>query len=133
MIVYLDTNIVIYAVEVPPTFGIRAQVRLASARAAGDSFMLSDLTRMECLVGPLRSGDAVLEAQFRAFFALPGVRVVPISPAVCDRAAVLRATTRLKPMDSLQLAAAVEHGANLFLTNDTRLNAFTALTVEVLP
>ena len=62
MIVYLDTNIIIYAIEAPPTFGIRAQVWIASARAAGDSFMLSDLTRMECLVGPLRSGDAVLAA-----------------------------------------------------------------------
>jgi predicted nucleic acid-binding protein len=133
MIVYLDTNIIIYAVEAPPALGLRAQVRIASARAAGDSFMLSDLTRMECLVGPLRSGDAVLEAQFRAFFALPEVRVVPISPAVCDRAARIRATTRFKPMDALQLAAAVEHGANRFLTNDTRLNTFPALTVEVLP
>jgi len=133
MIVFLDTNIVVYAVEGVPTFGIRSQVRLASARAAGDSFMVSDLTRMECLVGPLRSGDAVLEAQFRAFFALPEVQVVPISAAVCDRAAVIRAATRFKPLDALQLAAAVEHGANVFLTNDTRLHTFTGLTVEVLP
>ena len=57
---------------------------------------------------------------------------MPITPAVCDRAALIRATSRFKPMDALQLAAAVEHGANVFLTNDTRLNSFTALTVEVL-
>ena len=36
-------------------------------------------------------------------------------------------------MDALQVSAAVEHGATVFLTNDTRLNAFTGLTVEVLP
>jgi predicted nucleic acid-binding protein len=35
-------------------------------------------------------------------------------------------------MDSLQLAAAVEHGASVFLTADTRLSSFTGLTVEVL-
>jgi predicted nucleic acid-binding protein len=58
--------------------------------------------------------------------------VVPITAAVCDQAALIRATTRFKPMDSLQLAAAVTHGANRFLTNDTRLNAFTGLTIEVL-
>jgi uncharacterized protein len=67
MIVFLDTNIVIYAVENPPTFGARATARLGALRAAGDSFMVSNLIRMECLVGPLRSGNAALEAQFRAF------------------------------------------------------------------
>jgi predicted nucleic acid-binding protein len=67
---------------------------------------------------------------FQGFFAL--TTVVPITPAVCDRAALIRATHHFKPMDSLQLAAAVEHGANVFLTNDARLSSFTGLTVEVL-
>lgn len=119
MIVYLDTNIVIYAVEGHPTFGPQARVRLASAQAAGDTLMMSDLTRMECLVGPLRSGNTALEAQFRAFFAASGVQIVSITAAVCERAAQIRAATGFKPMDSLHLAAAVEHGAGVFLTNDT--------------
>jgi predicted nucleic acid-binding protein len=132
MIVFLDTNIVIYAVENPPTLGAPATARLGAARSAGDSFMVSDLIRMECLVGPLRSGNAALEVQFRAFFASAGVQVVPITAATCDRAAQIRATMAFRPMDALHLAAAVTHGAHAFLTNDTRLNAFTALAVEVL-
>ncbi len=132
MIVFLDSNIVIYAVENPPVFGAMALARLGMMRSAGDSFMVSDLTRMECLVGPLAAADTALEAQFRAFFAAAGVQVVPITGSVCDRAALLRATARFKPMDALQLAAAVEHGASLFLTNDTRLGTFTGLTVEAL-
>ena len=59
--------------------------------------MVSDLTRMECLVGPLRSGHAALEAQFRVFFASAGVQVVPITAGVCDRAAQVRAATGFKP------------------------------------
>jgi len=35
-------------------------------------------------------------------------------------------------MDSLRLAAAAVHGANVFLTNDARLSSFTDLTIEVL-
>ncbi|HYT92974.1 MAG TPA: PIN domain-containing protein [Gemmataceae bacterium] len=132
MIVFLDTNIVIYAVESDPTFGARAQKRIATALAAGDSLMVSDLVRMECLVHPLRTGDTVLLGQFRTFFARPEVQVVAITAAVCDRAAQIRATHKFKPMDALHLAAAVEHGANVFLTADARLNAFTGLTVEVL-
>jgi predicted nucleic acid-binding protein len=130
MIVYLDANIVIYAVEQNPTFGPKVRTRLAAVRAAGDTLMISDLTRMECLVGPLRSGDSVLQSDFHTFFGV--TTVVPIAAAVCDRAAQIRATTSFKPMDALQLAAAVEHGADVFLTNDTRLSSFTDLTVEVL-
>jgi predicted nucleic acid-binding protein len=131
MILYVDTNIVIYAVEQNPVFGPRAVARLARARVAGDPIMISDLTRMECLVLPLRSGDTALQQTFQGFFAL--VTVVPLTPAVCDRAARIRAVHRFKPMDALQLAAAVEHGADVFLTNDFRLSSFTDVKIEVLP
>jgi predicted nucleic acid-binding protein len=132
MIVYLDTNVVIYATENPPVWGPKATGRLAALRAAGHDFMVSDLTRMECLVGPLKSGNGTLENQFRAFFTSSGVQVTAITPGLCDRAARVRASFGFKPMDALQLAAAVEHGAHVFLTNDLRLQAFTGITVEVL-
>jgi predicted nucleic acid-binding protein len=84
---------------------------------------------MECLVGPLMSGDSAIEADFHTFFAV--TNVVPITASVCDRAARIRAAHRFKPMDAIQLAAAVEHGASLFLTADIRLGSFTGLTVEI--
>jgi hypothetical protein len=81
--VFLDTNIVIYVVENPPAFWARATAHLGALRAAGESFMVSDLTRMECLVGPLRSGNVTLEGQFHSFFAAAGVHVVQITGQVC--------------------------------------------------
>jgi predicted nucleic acid-binding protein len=132
MILFLDTNVVIYAVEGIAVFGPKAVQRLTMAQAAGDSFMVSDLTRMEALVGPLKANDTTVEASFRSFFTRPEVQVVGVTAAVCDRAARIRATHNFKPMDSLQLAAAVEHGASVFLTADARLRSFTGLTVEVL-
>ena len=112
MILFLDTNIVIYAVEGNPVFGAKVSLRLAAAQMAGDSFMVSDLTRMEALVGPLKSNNTTVEASFHAFFARSDVQVVPITAAVCDRAARIRAASSFKSMDALQLASAVEHGAN---------------------
>jgi predicted nucleic acid-binding protein len=132
MILFLDTNVVIYVVEGNLTFAPKALTRLAAAQSAGDTFMVSDLTRMECLVGPLKSGDTAVQASFHAFFARSDVRVVGITAAVADRAAQIRATFNFKPMDALQLAAAVEHGAHVFLTADARLAPFTGLTVEIL-
>jgi predicted nucleic acid-binding protein len=132
MILFLDTNVIIYALESHTIWGLPAQTRIATAQAAGDTFMISDLVRMECLVLPIRLGHAALETQYHTFFARSDVRVVAITAAVCDRAAHIRAVHNFKPMDALQLAAAVEHGANVFLTADGRLRAFTGLTVEVL-
>ena len=42
---------------------------------------------MECQVGPLKANDAVLLAKYITFFASPDLDVLPVSPAVCDRAA----------------------------------------------
>lgn len=132
MIVFLDTNIVIYAIERHATFGVPARARIAAALAAGDSFMVSDLVRMECLVLPIRMADTAVEAQFHAFFARTDVQVEGITAQVCDRAAAIRAKHNFKALDALQLAAAVEHGADVFLSADGRLKSFTGLTVEIL-
>jgi predicted nucleic acid-binding protein len=133
VIVFLDTNIVIYLIENPPVFGPRATAHVTALRSAGDTVAVSDLVRLECRVGPLRRGQAALLAQYDAFFALPEVQVLPLTAAVCDRATVLRAAHRFKTPDALQLGAAIMHGCDRFLTNDTRLNACTDIAVEVLP
>lgn len=96
MIVYLDSNIAIYAVENPPVWGVKALARLTTLRAAGDTFMISDLTRMGCLVGPLKTGSTVAEREFHAFFAAAGMQVAAITAAVCDRAALIRASSNFK-------------------------------------
>jgi len=71
--------------------------------------------------------------QFDSFFASAEVQVVALSQAVCERAALIRANHRFRPLDSLHLAAAVEFGCDRFLTNDARLSGFTDLVVEMLP
>jgi predicted nucleic acid-binding protein len=82
MILFLDTNIVIYALESHATWGLPAQTRIATAGAAGDTFMISDLVRMECLVLPIRLGNTAVEAQYHAFFARSDVAVVAITGAL---------------------------------------------------
>jgi predicted nucleic acid-binding protein len=58
--------------------------------------------------------------------------MVPLTTTVYDRATVIRAMYGIKTLDAIHLAAAVEGGCNLFLTNDARLSSFHDLTVEVL-
>ena len=133
MRVFLDTNVPIYVIENPPAWGLRAAARLGALRAAGATPVVSDLTRMECRVKPMKTGDAILLASFDSFFTSPGLEVAALTGAVCDRATLLRANYNFKTPDALHLAAAIVHGCDLFLTNDGRLNACKDIAIEVLP
>jgi uncharacterized protein len=130
--VFLDANSVIYLVEQPAASGSKTKERVNALLASGERLAVSDLVRMECQVGPLKVNDQVLLAQYLTFFQSPDVSVLAISPAVCDQAARIRAQYGFKPLDSLHLAASVEHRCTLFLTSDAQLKRFPDLPVELL-
>lgn len=132
MIVALDANIVIYWIEANAAWFTKVDNRLAAIRAAGDSVAVCEAALLECLLQPLKAGDAVTEASFRAFFAAAWVQMLPVTTAVWERAARIGAANNFKGFDALHLAAAVEHGCGLFLTADARLGRCTDITVEVL-
>lgn len=126
--IYLDTCLVIYLVE----DGERGpRVRTLLARHGDDEFSISPLVRLECLVGPLRSGDVELEDRYRAVLDL--FVEVPLDTAVFERAARLRAASALRTPDALHLAAAQIHRCSALWTNDSRLAvAGRGLAVDVL-
>ena len=133
MLIYLDSAMLIYYLDGIGLFHARAVNRLTTLRAAGDQVAASDLTRLECRVKPIQLGDTLRLSKFDGFFNLPDVRMVPHTTAVYDRATVIRATHGIKTLDAIHLAAAMEGGCDVWLTNDTRLSSFPDLTVEVLP
>ena len=129
MRLYLDTVIVIYDVESHPVFAPLVRGRLGSGV---NEFFVSEVTRMECLVHPLRLGDAARARAFESYFQQL-CDFVPISRAVAEQSAALRAKYQwLKTPDALHLAAAIVAGCDAFLTNDHRLDRVTEMKVEVL-
>lgn len=126
--IYLDTCMVIYAVE---DSGARGDaVRAAMRREASSVFAVSPLVRMECLVGPLRAGDLLLEDRFRT--ALDLFQQLDLAPETFERAARLRALHGLRTPDALHLAAAQLHACSALWTNDDRLaTASQGLAVDV--
>jgi predicted nucleic acid-binding protein len=139
MIVYLDTCIVIYAVEGLPPFRGRAQAHIAALQTTGHSFAISDLTRLECLVAPLGTGNGALLFDYERFFLARNVRRVPLDALAYERAAMIRGVhhyaggKRYSAQDALHLAAAIQGGCGSFLTNDHRLAGFLDIPVDVLP
>lgn len=133
MIVCLDANIVIYYVERNPVWEPRVTARLKAAAAAGDSLAVSEAALLECLVGPIQSGDSATLGDYQRFFGSPDVQMLAVTTTVWQRAAQLRATFNLKPLDSIiHLATAVEYGCGLLLTNDAPLARCAAIKVEIL-
>lgn len=139
MLYYLDTCIVIYSVEGQLPFQQRARNHLAALEAAGHTFVVSDLTRNECLVKPLGAGDGPLLLQYSKFFVGPNLHTVGLTLVMHERAALIRGShhyangRRYSLPDALHLAAAIEFGCDSFLTNDNDLAGFADITVEVLP
>jgi predicted nucleic acid-binding protein len=125
---YLDAAPAIYYVEHVAPY---AAALVARFTTPGLVCVASDLTRMECLVLPLRSGDTALIQDYESFFSSKVVEIVPFLRTVFDRAAAIRAQHGFKTPDALHLAAAVESACDVFLTNDAHLTAFPDITVEV--
>lgn len=116
-LIYLDTCLLLYAIEDDPVHGETTRRRLATA---GDTALaISPLVRMECLVGPMRSGDRALRLRYER--AMDLLVLLDIPPAVYDGAAELRARFGLRTPDALHLACAQHHGCQALWTNDERL------------
>lgn len=127
--IYLDTCMVIYAVEDDGPRGNAIRQRLASA---GDEIIaISPLVQLECLVGPLRDDDLALHDHYHRAFEL--FQLLQVGQEHYLRAATLRATHGLRTPDALHLAVAQLHGCTELWTNDNRLaSASKGLAIDAL-
>lgn len=132
MLVYLDSVICIYTVDGAPSFQAKAKARLVTMRGAGDHPAVSDLAWLECRVKPIRLGDATGLADMEAFLTASDMVRVGMPTAVYELGCHIRAVHRYRLADALHLAAAIEGGCGLFLTNDHRLSGFPDIAIEVL-
>lgn len=133
MACFLDTNVIIYAVEGQAPLQQRARDHIAALEASGHQFVISELTWTECLVFPLRTADGPLLLDYHRFLLGPNLITLGLTRAIHQRAALIRGTYRYGLADSLHLATAVEHRVERFLTNDQSLASFPDVTVELLP
>src|SRR5437763_2815769 len=105
-LVYIDTMTLIYTVERYPAYWPLLEPLWLAAQARTVEIVSSELTLMEALVGPLKSGNAALEKAFEQALLGTGLRLLPITQPILRDAAQLRATTRLRTPDALHAAAA---------------------------
>lgn len=89
----------------------------------GFRVVTSILTLIEVLIHPLRQGNSRLADEYRRILLhADNVEAIPVSAAIAEEAAQLRARHNLRTPDSIQIATAIVSGATAFLTNDTQLD-----------
>ena len=116
-LIYLDACLVIYLTERHPRWGEPVAVAIAQIEEA--RFGISPLVKCECLVGPMKRGDLVLERVYSQLF--DQFALLPMPDPVYLHAARLRAHFGLRTPDALHLACAQHHNCDALWTNDDRL------------
>lgn len=119
--VALDTAPLIYFVEEHPLYLPVVEPVFAAIDRGAVTAVTSAITLLETLVVPLRHAHEALARQYEALLTRSrGLVLVPLDLELLRAAARLRAATRMKTPDALQVAAALATGCTGLLTNDRR-------------
>jgi predicted nucleic acid-binding protein len=131
-IVALDTNIFIYHFEENPEYVSFTEdlfEKIESGRLRG---VTSVLTLHEVLTGARKAGDARLVSLYRdLLMAFPNLAMMPFDAYIAEISSDLRARHGLRTPDAIQVATAVRHKAETFITNDERLASVKEIKVTI--
>ncbi len=132
-LVYVDTSAVIYQVERIEPYRTAAEPLWTDLDAGRAEVGTSDLSLLEVLVKPLRDGNSSLATLYRTvLLGTAGLRCLPITRAILESAAQLRASHNLKTPDAIHAATALQAGCTLFVTNDAGFRRVAGLPIAVL-
>lgn len=132
-LVYLDTDALIYSVEKITPYAALLQPLWDVAAQGAFQVISSDLALLEVLVKPLQLGDTVLAQLYRDLLtASQETQLLPISRAVIEEAARLRAVTGIKTPDAIHAASALAEGVALFVSNDPVYRRVSGLPLTIL-
>ena len=123
----IDSAPIIYVVERHPQIGARFQPLFEAQDAGRFRFAVSVVTISEVLMAPMRAGDETLTQRYRAMF--DTWQVVDVDRRLCETAARLRASYRLKLADAIVAASALATNAAALVTYDRDFSRVSSLRV----
>ena len=118
--IFWDTNLFIYLWEDYGALSHAVQELRTKMLHRGDQLVTSTLTLGEILVKPTVAGNTELCRKYEEAIASVAL-LVPLDARVAKLYASIRRDRLLKAPDVIQLASAASVGADLFVTNDGRL------------
>ena len=131
-LVYIDTMTLIYTVERYPAYLPLVEPLWRIAQLGTIEVVSCELTLLEAMVGPLKSGNTILQKSFEQALLGTEMRLLPITLPILWKAAHLRVRSKLKTPDAIHAATAFDAGCVLFVTNDAGFRDVAGLPLVVL-
>lgn len=127
-LVGLDTSVFIYHFEKNQKFNSTAMEILDSIEVGNNKAITSVITLIEVIVKPLALNRIDIARKYEILIKnFPNLHIVDLDHESAHKAALLRAQYQIKPADALQIAACMQNGAEIFITNDQRLEKLRSL------
>jgi hypothetical protein len=132
-LLHLDASVIALHAVAHPRYVPLTRV-LFGALAEGEiEAQTSALTLFQIGVEAYRRGQPeAAERAERALAAIPGLRLVPVTPALARQAAQVRAQLGGRPERAVQVATALAGGAGLFLTQRSAIRRVAGMAVDSL-
>ena len=117
--VVVDSAPIIYVLEDHPELAPRYAPFFRRAEDGDYELVISTVTLVEVLTGPLRAGNEALARSYQSVLCAPvGRQVAELSSGIAYRAARIRGSTRLRLPDAVQIATALETSSIALVTHD---------------
>jgi predicted nucleic acid-binding protein len=130
---YVETAPLIYYVEEHPTYIERMEAIVRFIEDTPIEAVSSVISLTEVLSQPIKKGRNDLEQAYLNILSSGArFRLLPVSQAIAESAARLRAQHNLRTPDALHVATALDSACDAFLTNDNGLKRVTEITVLLL-
>ncbi|TWT41824.1 tRNA(fMet)-specific endonuclease VapC [Phycisphaerae bacterium RAS1] len=130
---YLDSNVLIYAVEGLAEWAEKARLLLAEVDQGRCVAVVSELAIAECLAKPLSEKRRdVVDVYLSLLQTGGGLLVVPVDRQILIDAAAIRAESALKLADAIHAATARAVNCAAFVTNDLRLHSYAGVQTAIL-
>lgn len=128
----LDTNIFIYHFEENPGYVGFTEALFERIESGRVKAVTSALTLHEVLTGARKAGDDRLFSLYRDLIGtFPNLHLIPFDARIAEISSDLRARYDLPTPDAIQVATALQQGAETFVTNDARLKRVREIRVTL--
>jgi len=131
-IIGLDTNIFIYHFEENPKYVSFTEDLFEKIESGRLRAVTSVLTLHEILTGVRKAKETRLVSLYRNLLgSFPNLSMMPFDEEVAEISSDLCARYGIRTPDAIQVATAIRHNAEAFITNDDRLTIIKDIKVTV--
>ena len=118
-VLMLDTMVFSYHLAGHPGYTPLTSTILRAVESGAVAGLTTTITLVELLTRPAQEDDLRAMWDYEAYLTnFPNLRLVSLDAALARETALIRAATKLRMPDAVQIAAARIHGADAIVTND---------------